>query len=66
MTDSFTPSEEADLREALSKGKAPPCPRCGSPLRCTPVLSPPAVSYVRNRVLLECDSCGLRSALDRR
>lgn len=65
MTDSYSPSEEALLRQALSKGWAPVCPRCGSRLRRTPVLPPPAVSYVRNRILLECDSCGRRTVLDR-
>jgi hypothetical protein len=65
MSDSYSPSEEALIRQALSRGQAPLCPRCGSRLRRTPVLPPAAVSYVRDRILLECDSCGRKTVLDR-
>jgi hypothetical protein len=65
MNDPYTPREETLLRNALSTGSALSCPRCASPLRATPVLPPAEVSYVRNRVLLECDSCGRRTVLDK-
>jgi hypothetical protein len=65
MNDSYTPREEVLLRQALSRGLALTCPRCASALRATPVIPPPEVSYVRDRVLLECDSCSRRTVLDR-
>ena len=65
MNDPYTPREEALLRHALSRGSALACPRCASPLRATPVIPPPEVSYVRDRVLLECDSCSRRTVLDK-
>lgn len=65
MTGAYSPGEEALLRKALATGSAPACPRCGSPLRATPVLPPPQVSYVRSRIVLECDPCHIRTVLDK-
>ncbi|MFH1766244.1 MAG: hypothetical protein ABIF09_18830 [Gemmatimonadota bacterium] len=60
------PGEEEALREQLAKGDSPDCPRCGTPLRLTPVPPRSDVSYVRNRLLLECASCAFRVVLDRK
>lgn len=65
MSHSYKPEEEASLRHALKQGHPLHCPKCGSPLRARPVLRPPLVSYVRDRVLLECDACGRRAVVDR-
>jgi len=65
MSEPYTPREEALLRQALSRGSTLTCPRCASPLRPTPVIPPPEVSYVRDRVLLECDRCSRRTVLDK-
>jgi transcription elongation factor Elf1 len=66
MHKSANPQEENALREQLKGGRSPECPRCGAPLKITPVPPRSDVSYVRNRVLLVCDSCGLKVALDRK
>lgn len=60
------PGEEEALREQLAEGGSPECPRCGTPLRLTPVPPRSDVSYVRNRILLECASCDFRVVLDRK
>jgi len=61
-----SPREEEALRKHLEEGGALDCPRCDTPLRMIPIPPHPDVSYVRTRVLLLCDSCGLRVALDKR
>jgi len=58
--------EEEAIREQLEGGRSPECPRCGTLFRITPVPPRPDVSYVRNRVLFLCESCGLKVALDRK
>ncbi len=65
MTEGANPREEEALRKRVKEGGSPECPRCSTRLRITPVPPRSDVSYVRNRVLLECDSCGLKVALDR-
>ncbi|TFH66698.1 MAG: hypothetical protein E4G90_02200 [Gemmatimonadales bacterium] len=60
------PGEEETLREQLTEGGSPECPSCGTPLRLTPVPPRSDVSYVRNRLLLECASCAFRVVLDRK
>jgi hypothetical protein len=64
--DPANPSEEAALRTQLKEGKPPTCPRCNATLRTFPVPPRSDVAYVRNRALLECDSCRFRVALDRK
>ena len=66
MTENASLREEEALREQVKEGGSPECPRCGIPLRITAVSPRSDVSYVRNRVLLECDPCGLKVALDRK
>jgi len=66
MTERVSPAEEKELRDTLRKGGSPDCPRCGAPFRLTPLPPRPDVSYVRKRVLLDCEACGLRVALDRK
>ncbi len=66
MSGDFTAREERDLRKRLESGEEIPCPRCGGLLHAAPVIPPPEVSYVRNRVLLLCPSCGRRAAVDRK
>jgi hypothetical protein len=58
------PVEKALLRQ-LEAGRIPECPKCAAFLRITPIPPRSDVSYVRNRVLLTCDSCGFKVALDR-
>ena len=64
MKGSATPQEEKALRDDLRGGKAPSCPRCGTRLVGTPVPPRRDVSYVRDRVILNCSSCGFRVVLD--
>ena len=64
MTENLTASEEAALRGKLRTGGMPDCPRCGIRLQATPVPPRSDISYVRHRVLLACDSCGLKVSLD--
>ena len=64
MAQMLSPEEEMVLREGVKDGAAS-CPRCGKPLNITPIPPRSDVSYVRNRVLLECSRCYLRVALDR-
>ena len=66
MTERVGPSEEERLRAELKMGESPDCPRCGAPFRITPIPPRSDVSYVRKRVLLDCEECGLKVALDRR
>ncbi len=65
MSHAYAPEEEASLRRALKEGGPLHCPRCGGPMRERRILPSPAVSYVRDRVLLECDACGRRTVVDR-
>ena len=58
--------EEEKLREALESGDNPECPRCGSRLASCPVPPRADVAYVRNRILLQCGSCGFKIAIDRK
>ena len=60
----LSPEEEQALRKEVKEGAAT-CPRCGEPLTITPIPPRSDVSYVRNRVLLECARCLLRVAVDR-
>ena len=60
----LSPEEEKALREAV-KAEAASCPRCGESLSITPIPPRSDVSYVRNRVLLECPRCCLRAVVDR-
>ena len=62
---STTRQEEESLRKQLKKGTHPECPRCGCRLQVTPVRPRTDVAYVRDRVLLACNPCGLNVALDR-
>jgi transcription elongation factor Elf1 len=65
MKKGANPREEEALRKRLNEGSPLDCPRCGTLLRMTPVPPRSDVSYVRNRALLTCGSCGLRIVLDR-
>ena len=65
MRKSIGPKEEEAMRESLERGETPECPRCETLLRITPVPPRSDLSYVRNRAVLTCESCGLRIALDR-
>lgn len=66
MSEAATAQEERELREDVQKGRTLSCPRCHAPLRSTLVPPRPDVSYVRNRVLLECELCDFLVALDKR
>jgi hypothetical protein len=66
VKDNFTIEEEQRLREALIRGETPVCPRCRGALELTPILPTPDVAYVRNRVLMQCGTCGLKGVVDRR
>ena len=61
-----TPEEEAVLRSKIAGGGLLTCPRCHAPLTTIPVPPRSDVAYVRNRVVLSCESCGFRVALDRK
>ena len=61
-----TPQEERALRKQLEEGVPPECPRCETDLGSTLVPPRSDVSYVRNRVLLTCEVCGLRVVLDKK
>ena len=64
MKGSATPQEEKALRDDMRRGETPGCPHCGTPLTGTPVPPRQDVSYVRDRVILNCFSCGFRVVLD--
>jgi hypothetical protein len=66
MSEAASAREERELREDIQKGRPLSCPRCHAPLRSTPVPPRSDVSYVRNRVLLECELCDFLVALDKR
>ena len=66
MNGRASPQEEKALRDDLRRGETPGCPRCGTPLVGTPVPPRRDVSYVRDRVILDCSSCGFRVVLDTR
>ncbi len=66
MHKSANSREEGTLRKQLAGGASPVCPRCATPLRVTSVPPRSDVSYVRSRVVLTCESCGLKAALDRK
>jgi hypothetical protein len=61
-----TPEEELALQEEIREGRSPCCPRCASPLLVNPIPPRPDVSYVRRRVLVDCEACGFRTVIDRR
>lgn len=61
----FTAEEEARIREALAKGSDLVCPRCGSRMDSVPILTSPAVAYVRARVRATCDRCRVAIVVDR-
>jgi hypothetical protein len=65
MTMSIDPLVEKALRRQVKTGRIPECPKCGALLRVIPIPPRSDVSYVRDRVLLMCDSCGLKVVLDR-
>jgi hypothetical protein len=65
MFGKLNPSEEKALQEEVRRGTAS-CPRCGTLLNLTSIPPRSDVAYVRNRVLLECDGCGLKAAIDRK
>jgi len=65
MSGTLSPTEEKAIQEELKEGGAS-CPRCRVALKTTPIRPRGDVAYVRKRVLLECDRCGLRAALDMR
>ena len=59
----------ADERHALERGAATgrlECPRCGGALDLHDVPHRTEVSYVRDRVWLQCGACGGSAVLDRR
>ena len=60
------PEEEAALRRKLAEGGPLICPRCQGPLHANPVPPRSDVAYVRNRVILDCESCEFRVVLDRK
>jgi hypothetical protein len=64
MKGSATPQEEKALRDDMRRGETPGCPHCGTRLTGTPVPPRPDVSYVRDRVILNCSSCDFRVVLD--
>ncbi|MBT8398120.1 MAG: hypothetical protein HKO65_09675 [Gemmatimonadetes bacterium] len=59
----MSPAEEKAIQEELRQSGAS-CPRCRAAFRTTPIPPRGDVAYVRTRVLVECDRCGLRAALD--
>jgi len=66
MRKSANSREEGALRKQLAGGGSPVCPRCTTLLQVTSVPPRSDVSYVRSRVVLTCESCGLKAALDRK
>jgi len=64
MTRTFSAMEEKSLKAQLADGENPACPRCGGSFQITPIVRPKPVSYVRRRVLLICQDCGRRVAMD--
>lgn len=66
MTRQLEPWEEEALRVELERGGSLECPLCGTRLHTSPQPPRSDISYVRHRVLLACDSCGLRVVLDRK
>lgn len=66
MSESASAREEKGLREDIRRGRPLSCPRCQAPLRSTPVPPRSDVSYVRDRVLLECELCDFLVALDKK
>jgi hypothetical protein len=66
MKEPFGPEEERALRRQIEEGNHPRCPRCAGALRLTPILPPPQVAYVRDRVVLECDRCGMGTVIDQK
>lgn len=66
MSEAASAREEKDLREDIQKDRPLACPRCHAPLRSTSIPPRSDVSYVRNRVILECELCDFLAALDKR
>lgn len=64
MRQGFTNEERARIEATLGRGEAPVCPACGGALARSAVPVPPAVAYVRQRVLFVCSECGRGGALD--
>ena len=65
MAGPLSPAERKTIQEGV-RGGGSSCPRCKIPLRTTMIPPRQDVAYVRNRVLIECDRCGLKEALDLR
>ena len=66
MHPGFTDEELHALRDALSAGRSPSCPRCRIPLDRVEVPPRSDVSYVRDRIWLTCPQCHRTAVLDRR
>jgi hypothetical protein len=66
MREPFGSEEERALKRQMDGGGHPRCPRCAGTLRLTPIPLPPQVAYIRDRVALECDRCGLGSVMDKK
>jgi transcription elongation factor Elf1 len=62
---SFSQEEQRALEETERLGEPFLCPRCGIELDARSVPRPPAVAYVRHRLLLTCSRCGSHAAIDR-
>ncbi|HET9947905.1 MAG TPA: hypothetical protein VFQ22_03150 [Longimicrobiales bacterium] len=61
----FDPAQLRALAAALERGYPLHCPVCSARLDEWPVPPRPDVSYVRDRLLLVCSSCGRSATLDR-
>lgn len=66
MRENYTAGEEKRLRDAVARGEIPRCPRCGGLLEQAPIPPRRDVAYVRDRVVLQCVSCGRKAVVDRR
>jgi len=54
----YTPEEERALREAVTAGEAPVCPRCGTRMTHRPIGGGSfGLGYARQRTWLICPSC---------
>jgi hypothetical protein len=61
---SYTPEERRALAAAVARDETLVCPSCGARLARHDVGTPPAMPYVRHRVLLVCPGCGRSAAVD--
>jgi len=66
MPHAFSHDETHALGRALLAGEPLACPRCVVPLDLRPVPPRPDVSYVRDRIWVNCPSCHRTAVLDRR